>query len=125
MACKLVDSVSEYLAVLIFAAAGTAIVLITFGINKLIRPHNPYPAKNVNYECAEEPVGDSWFQYNNRFYIFGLIFVVFDVEAVFLFPWAVAFGQLGLFALVEMIVFILILMFGLYYAWKKGALKWV
>jgi NADH-quinone oxidoreductase subunit A len=125
VACKLVDSVSEYLAVLIFAAAGTAIVLITFGINKLIRPHNPYPAKNVNYECAEEPVGDSWFQYNNRFYIFGLIFVVFDVEAVFLFPWAVAFGQLGLFALVEMIVFILILMFGLYYAWKKGALKWV
>jgi NADH-quinone oxidoreductase subunit A len=120
-----VDSVSEYLAVLIFAIAGTGIVLITFGINKLVRPHNPYPAKNVNYECAEEPVGDSWFKFNNRFYIFGLIFVIFDVEAVFLFPWAVAFGQLGLYALIEMIIFILILMFGLYYAWKKGALKWV
>lgn len=122
---KLADGMSEYLAVLIFAAAGTGIVLITFGINKLVRPHNPYPAKNVNYECAEEPVGDSWFKFNNRFYIFALIFVVFDVEAVFLFPWAVAFGQLGLYALVEMIIFILILMFGLYYAWKKGALKWV
>jgi NADH-quinone oxidoreductase subunit A len=122
---KLADGMSEYLAVLIFAVAGTGIVLITFGINKLIRPHNPYPAKNVNYECAEEPVGDSWFKFNNRFYIFALIFVVFDVEAVFLFPWAVAFGQLGLYALVEMIIFILILMYGLYYAWKKGALKWV
>jgi len=122
---NLADGMSEYLAVLIFAAAGTGIVLVTFGINKLVRPHNPYPAKNVNYECAEEPVGDSWFKFNNRFYIFALIFVVFDVEAVFLFPWAVAFGQLGLYALVEMIIFILILMFGLYYAWKKGALKWV
>ncbi len=60
-----------------------------------------------------------------RFYIFALIFVIFDVEAVFLFPWAVAFGQLGLYALVEMVVFILILFFGLYYAWKRGALKWV
>lgn len=122
---NLADGMSEYLAVLIFAIAGTGIVLITFGINKIFRPHNPYPAKNVNYECAEEPVGDSWFKFNNRFYIFALIFVIFDVEAVFLFPWAVAFGQLGLYALVEMIIFILILMFGLYYAWKKGALKWV
>jgi len=116
---------SGYLAVLIFLAVGTGIVLITFGINKLVRPHNPYPAKNVNYECAEKPVGSGWIQFNNRFYIFALIFVIFDVESVFLFPWAVAFGELGLFALVEMVLFILILMFGLYYAWKRGALKWV
>ena len=116
---------SGYLAVLIFFVVGTGIVLITFGINRFIRPHNPYPAKNVNYECAEEPIGSGWIQFNNRFYIFALIFVVFDVEAVFLFPWAVAFGELGLYALVEMILFIMILMFGLYYAWKKGALKWV
>lgn len=116
---------SEYLAVLMFILVGTGIVLMTFGISRILRPHNPYPAKDVNYECAEEPIGDSWFQFNNRFYIFALIFVVFDVEIVFLFPWAVAFGQLGLFALVEMILFILILFFGLFYAWKKGALKWV
>ena len=115
---------SEYLAVLIFLVAGTGIVLVTFFINKLIRPHNPYPAKNVNYECAEEPVGSGQIQFNARFYIFALIFVIFDVEAVFMFPWAVAFGQLGLYALVEMVIFILILLFGLYYAWKKGALKW-
>lgn len=116
---------TEYLAVLLFAVTGIAIVLVTFFINRLIRPHNPYKAKDINYECAEDPVGSSWFQFNNRFYIFALIFVIFDVEAVFLFPWAVAFGQLGLYALIEMVVFILILFFGLFYAWKKGVLKWV
>ena len=116
---------TEYLAILIFIVVGIAIVTVTFGIAKLIRPHNPYPKKNTNYECAEDPVGDSWFKFNNRFYIFALIFVVFDVEAVFLFPWAVAFGKLGLYALVEMIIFILILFFGLFYAWRKGVLKWV
>jgi NADH-quinone oxidoreductase subunit A len=116
---------SEYLAPAIFIVAGSAIVLITFFISRLIRPRNPYPAKNVNYECAEEPVGSSWIQFNPRFYIFALIFVIFDVEAVFMFPWAVAFNQLGLYALIEMVIFILILLFGLYYAWKRGALRWV
>jgi NADH-quinone oxidoreductase subunit A len=115
---------TEYLAVLIFIIAGTGIVLFTFFLNSLIRPHNPYREKNINYECAEDPVGTSWVQFNPRFYIFALIFVIFDVEAIFLFPWAVAFGQLGLYALVEVVIFILILLFGLYYAWKKGALKW-
>ncbi len=116
---------SAYLAVLIFLAAGTGIVLFTFFLSRLIRPHHPYPAKNLNYECAEDPIGSSWIQFNNRFYIIALIFVIFDVEAIFLFPWAVAFGQLGLYALVEMILFVLILFYGFFYAWKKGALKWV
>ncbi|MCP4684589.1 MAG: NADH-quinone oxidoreductase subunit A [bacterium] len=116
---------SEYLSVLIFAVTGAAIVLFTFFISKLIRPHNPYPEKGVTYECAEDAIGDSWIRFNPRFYIFALIFVIFDVEVIFLFPWAVAFGELGLFALVEMVIFILILFFGLFYAWKKGVLKWV
>ncbi len=116
---------SEYLAILIFLIVGTGIVLITFFISRLIRPHNPYPAKDINYECAEEPIGTPWIQFNPHFYIFALIFVIFDVEAVFLFPWAVAFNKLGLFALIEMVIFILILFYGLFYAWKKGALKWV
>ena len=76
------------------------------------------------YECAEEPIGDSWIKFNPRFYIFALIFVIFDVEVVFLFPWAVAFGQLGLFALVEMVIFILILLVGYVYIVKKGAIRW-
>jgi NADH-quinone oxidoreductase subunit A len=104
---------------------GTGIVLFTFFLSKLLRPRNPYPEKTINYECAELPIGSSWIQFNPRFYIFALIFVIFDVEAIFLFPWAVAFGQLGLYALVEMIVFIAILFFGYFYAWKKGAMKWV
>jgi NADH-quinone oxidoreductase subunit A len=116
---------SQYAAVLVFLGVGIGMVLITFFFARLIRPANPYPAKNQNYECAEKPIGSSWVKFNNRFYIFGLIFVVFDVEAVFLFPWAVAFGQLGFFALVEMVIFILILMFGLYYAWRRGVLKWL
>jgi len=115
----------EYLAIAIFIIAGIGIVLFTFFFARLIRPANPYPAKTINYECAEIPQGNSWIQFNNRFYIFGLIFVIFDVEVVFLFPWAVAFGQLGLFALIEMVVFIVILFYGIYYAWRKGALKWV
>ena len=116
---------SEYLAIIIFLFVGIGMVLFTFFLARLIRPSNPYPAKNQNYECAEPVIGSSWIQFNNHFYIFALIFVVFDVEAIFLFPWAVAFGQLGLYALIEMIIFILILLFGLFYAWKKGVLKWV
>ncbi len=115
----------QYLAVLIFLLVGIGLVLFTFFFSRLIRPSHPYKAKNQNYECAEQPIGSSWIKFNNRFYIFALIFVVFDVEAVFLFPWAVAFGKLGLFALIEMIIFIVILVFGLYYAWKRGVLKWV
>lgn len=115
---------TEYLAILIFIIAGAGIVLFTFFLNRLIRPHNPYREKNLPYECAEDPIGTSWIKFNPRFYIFALIFVIFDVEAIFLFPWAVAYGQLGLYALVEVVVFILILLFGLVYAWRKGALKW-
>jgi NADH-quinone oxidoreductase subunit A len=114
-----------YLAILIFIGVGVGIVLFTFFLSKLIRPSDPYPAKNLNYECAEVPEGSSWIQFNNRFYIFALIFVIFDVEAIFLFPWAVAYGQLGLYALFEMVIFIAILFYGIYYAWKKGVLKWV
>ena len=121
----LVGDMSEYLAVLCFILSGTGIVLFTFFLARLIRPRNPYKEKGIPYECAELPVGDSWFKFNNRFYIFALLFVIFDVEVVFLFPWAVAFGELGLFALIEMILFILILFFGLFYAWRKGVLKWV
>lgn len=116
---------ADYSAVLIFIIAGIGLVLFTFLLSRLIRPHNPSQVKNDTYECGIPIIGESWVQFNNRFYIIGLIFVIFDVEAVFLFPWAVAYSSLGLFALVEMVIFIAILMVGLVYAWKKGALKWV
>ncbi|MEZ5357994.1 MAG: NADH-quinone oxidoreductase subunit A [Candidatus Zixiibacteriota bacterium] len=116
---------ADYSAVLVFIIAGIGIVAFTFFLSYLVQPRNPYKVKTETYECGEPIFGDSWTQFNNRFYIFGLIFVIFDVEAVFLFPWAVAFKSLGVFALVEMVIFIAILLVGLVYAWKKGALKWV
>ncbi len=80
--------------------------------------------RRSTYECGMEPIGPSWVQFRLSYYLFALVFVVFDVETVFLFPWAVAYRQLGLFALVEMLIFVAILVVGLVYAWRKGALAW-
>lgn len=90
----------------------------------LVSPKKPNPIKNDTYECGIQTFGDTWVQFKAQYYLFALIFVVFDVEAVFLFPWAVAYRQLGLYAVVEAILFILILVGGLLYAWRKGALDW-
>ena len=90
-----------------------------------IRPKRPYPIKSDTYECGVETVGDALGQFNVRYYVFALLFVIFDVEAVFLYPWAVAFGQLGLFAFVEAVLFVVILLVGYVYAWRRGALEWL
>ena len=100
-----------------FAIAG---ILVAW----LISPKKPNPIKNSAYECGVETIGDTWVQFRAQYYLFALIFVVFDIEAVFLYPWAVAYGGLGLFALVEAALFVLILLVGLFYAWRKGALEW-
>lgn len=109
----------------IFLIVSIGFVLITFVIARIFRPQRPTAAQLQPYECGEPTIGPSWVQYNVRYYIFALIFVIFDVEVVFLIPWAVVYKQLGLFALIEMLVFIMILIFGLIYAWKKEVLKWV
>lgn len=116
--------VSQFAAVGIFLILGVAFVLFNFLLSRLIRPSAPNDIKLSTYECGESTIGPSWIQFNVRFYIFCLIFVIFDVEVVFLFPWALVFQSLGMFAFVEMIVFIAILMFGLFYAWRKGLLRW-
>jgi NADH:ubiquinone oxidoreductase subunit 3 (subunit A) len=90
----------------------------------ILGPKKPNPIKQTTYECGIETVGDSWVQFKAQYYIFALVFLVFDVETVFLFPWAVRLGQLGLFAVVEGIIFILILIAGLVYTWRKGMLEW-
>jgi NADH-quinone oxidoreductase subunit A len=108
----------------IFMLLGLVFVIVTIWIAKLVRPQRPSDVKLQNYECGEPPIGTSFIQFNPRFYIFALIFVIFDVEVVFLFPWAVAYKSLGAFALIEMLIFIAILLVGLYWAWKKGVLKW-
>ncbi|NUO84153.1 NADH-quinone oxidoreductase subunit A [candidate division KSB1 bacterium] len=93
-------------------------------ISRLLQPRHPTPAKLTTYECGEQPVGQSWIQFNNRFYVIALIFLIFEVEVAFLFPWGVVFKELGLFAFVEMSVFIFILLVGLAYVWRKGDLAW-
>lgn len=94
-------------------------------IPKLIAPKKPNPLKSETYECGIETFGDTWVQFKAQYYIFALVFLVFDIEVVFLYPWAVAFDQLPLFAVVEGIIFILILVAGLLYVWRKGTLEWV
>ena len=110
--------------VFIFFLIGVVFVAGGLMFAWLIRPKRWYPDKLSTYECGEEPVGSSWVKFNIRFYVVALIFLIFEVETVFLFPWAVRLGQLGLFAVVEGIIFILILVAGLVYTWRKGMLEW-
>jgi NADH:ubiquinone oxidoreductase subunit 3 (subunit A) len=90
----------------------------------LLRPKKPNPIKSSTYECGFNTVGDTWVQFKAQYYIYALVFVLFDVETVFLFPWAVVYNQLPLFAVIEMLIFILILAGALVYAWRKGDLEW-
>ncbi len=121
--------------VLIFILGGIIFVLVTLFVAKLIRPHRPNPEKLATYESGEEPISSAWPQFNIRFYIIALIFLLFEVEIVFLFPWSTIFankeliketgGLWGWFALAEMFVFIFVLALGLVYAWAKGHLDWI
>lgn len=108
----------------IFFLVAPLIPAVAILIPKVIAPRKPNPIKLATYECGLETVGDSQVQFRVQYYIFALIFLVFDIEAVFLFPWAVAFKQLSLFMVVEGIIFILILLAGLVYAWRKRVLEW-
>ena len=104
--------------------AGLAFAVVAFTAARLIRPQRPRPDKFLTYECGIDPVGQGWSQSQVRYYIYGFLFVIFDVEAVFLFPWAGIFEGLGYQAVVEMGIFIGILGTGLLYAWRKGVLRW-
>ena len=115
----------SYLTVAIFMAAAVAMVGAMLGVGRLLRPSRPSEQKFIPYESGVDPVGTGWSQSQIRYYVFALLFVLFDVEAVFIFPWAVQLETLGVFGLVEMIVFIVILVLGLVYAWRKGVLRWV
>jgi NADH-quinone oxidoreductase subunit A len=98
---------------------------LPIALSRAIGPRKSNPMKDSAYECGVETVGETWVQFKAQYYIFALVFVIFDVEAVFLFPWAAAYGKLELFAVLEGVLFILILAAGLIYAWRKGSLEWV
>ena len=114
----------SYGVVLAVLVAGAGLVAVAFGAARLIAPHHPITSKLTTYECGIDPVGEGWSQSQVRYYIYGFLFVIFDVESVFLFPWARVFVSLGYTAVVEMAIFILILAVGLLYAWRKGVLEW-
>ncbi len=114
----------SYGVVLAVLIAGVGLVAVAFGAARLIAPSRPLPEKLLTYECGIDPVGQGWSQSQVRYYVYGFLFVIFDVESVFLFPWARVFESLGYQAVVEMAIFVGILAVGLLYAWRKGVLKW-
>ncbi len=116
-----------YIGIFLIAALGFAATMILIPVTLRLLgvvPRKPNPTKYTTYECGMETIGESRIQFNFRYYFFALLFVIFDVQVVFLYPWAVEFNQLKLFGLVVMLVFVLIMMVGFVYAWKKGVLKW-
>nr|YP_009026586.1 NADH-plastoquinone oxidoreductase subunit 3 [Juniperus bermudiana]YP_009026750.1 NADH-plastoquinone oxidoreductase subunit 3 [Juniperus scopulorum]YP_009026832.1 NADH-plastoquinone oxidoreductase subunit 3 [Juniperus virginiana]YP_009525883.1 NADH dehydrogenase subunit 3 [Juniperus sabina]WGC90135.1 NADH-plastoquinone oxidoreductase subunit 3 [Juniperus sabina var. davurica]AHH30086.1 NADH-plastoquinone oxidoreductase subunit 3 [Juniperus bermudiana]AHH30248.1 NADH-plastoquinone oxidoreduc len=115
---------SEYDTFWIYLSISSLIPLLTFSISRSLVPINKGPEKATSYESGIEPMGDTWIQFRIRYYMFALVFVVFDVETVFLYPWAMSFDILGLFTFIEAFIFVIILIVGLVYAWRKGALEW-
>jgi NADH-quinone oxidoreductase subunit A len=116
---------AQYLPILIFCLVAAAFPVVTLVVARLIRANNPDPVKLSTYECGVEPTGEARDRYSVNYYVIAVLFVVFDVEVIFLFPWAVRYLQLGLAGFVSMTTFLLILVVGYVYAWKKGALEWV
>ena len=116
---------SAYVPILIFIVVATGFAIFTLVFTSLIHPSKYNKVKLEPYECGIEPATDARDRYSIRYYLVAMLFVIFDVETVFMFPWAVIFDQVPLFFLIEMLVFIFILVVGYYYAWQKGALEWV
>jgi NADH:ubiquinone oxidoreductase subunit 3 (subunit A) len=114
----------DWLYVGVFAVVGLLMAALPLAIVWALSPRLALPQKRMTYESGVVPFGQAWAQFNVRYYLFGLIFVIFDVEVIYLYPWAIVFRQLGKFAFVEMVIFLVILMIGLAYAWRKGALEW-
>ena len=115
----------NYVPIFIFMAVVGVLLPFTLLLAKLVRPHNPSKTKLMPYECGIDPLDNARGRYTVRYYIVAILFVVFDVETIFLFPWAVKFKALGVFGLVEILIFLVILIVGYIWVWQKGALEWV
>jgi len=115
---------NDWLYIGLFLVVGALVPTAAIVTSWIISPKKPNHIKQSTYECGMATVGENWVQFKAQYYVFALVFLVFDVEAVFLFPWAVSLGQLSLYAVIEGIVFILILIAGLVFAWRKGMLEW-
>lgn len=129
-----VSQISEFGKIFIFLITGFVLVGMTLFLSRMIAPRKPNPEKLSSYECGEEPVGSAWIPFNGRFYVIALIFLLFDVEMIFIFPWATVYAnpdliaadkRWGIFTLIEMFVFAGILILGLIYVWRKKDLEWI
>jgi len=114
----------EYLPILIFLGIAVAVAVAAVGASYIISPQNPDPEKTSAYECGFEPFDDARHKFDVRFYLVAILFIIFDLEVAFLFPWAVSLGKIGVFGFWSMMVFLVILTVGFIYEWKKGALEW-
>jgi NADH-quinone oxidoreductase subunit A len=119
------DFLRDYLTVALFGAIAIGLLAGVLSLGKLVRPVRPEGAKYLTYESGVDAVGDGWAQSPIRYYVFALLFVLFDVEAVFIFPWATRLELYGWFGAIEMIIFIVLLTLGLLYAWRKKVLRWI
>jgi NADH-quinone oxidoreductase subunit A len=115
----------DFANILVFLIVGSLFVGLSLVVSRLVQTVHPTPTKLSNYECGEEAIGSPWIKFNIRFYMVALGFIIFDIETVFLFPWATVFRDLGWPAFVEMMVFVVILLVGLAYIWGKGDIEWV
>lgn len=115
----------DFIFILAFVVLAVAFVFGGLAASHLLAPHRPGGLKNVPYECGESTIGSSRIQFNVGYYLFALLFLVFDVEAAFLYPWAVVLREVGVTGLIEVGLFVLVLIVGLAYAWRKGVLEWV
>ena len=115
----------HYLFIAIFTLVAIIFPLLPILLAKIVAPKKPSQIKNATYECGMETIGETWVQFRVQYYLYALLFVLFDIETIFVYPWAVAFNKLGFFAFVEMVIFLVILAGGWAYAWKKGILEWV
>lgn len=115
---------TEFGKILIFILFAAIFVVITLFVAKLIRPHRPTFEKLKVYECGENPEGSPWVQFNIRFYVVALIFLIFDVEVVLLFPWALIYKEYGIYGFIVGIIFLMLLVLGMAYEWRKGDLEW-
>jgi NADH-quinone oxidoreductase subunit A len=115
----------NYVPIFLFLAVVGTLIPVTLIVARVVRTQNPNRTKLMPYECGIDPFGDARGRYTVRFYIIAILFVIFDVETIFLFPWAVKFKALGIFGLIEILIFLAILVVGYVWVWKKGALEWV
>lgn len=114
----------HYIFIGLFFVVAVLFPIVAVGLAYFLRPKRPTPEKATTYECGLDTRGPTWVRFRAQYYLYALVFVVFDVETAFLYPWAAAYNKLALFGLIEMLIFLAILVLGLVYAWKKGALEW-